>query len=396
MFVDPNGRERFFHGLNVIQKGEPWYPVYEGFNVNTSFSDVDMSRWEEWGFNAVRLGVEWPGFEPEQGQINQSYLDTIKHIVEMAADFGIMSLLDFHQDCLSEKFCGEGIPNWATKTRDGIFALPMPLGLPFDMGPDQVPTKEQCDYLGWGVYQVMFSGAYGFQALYDNVDGIQDALGDFWGNVSATFVNNDAVLGYELINEPFMGDLWLDLMQLHTGHADYHNLQPMYENLQKKIRAQDEDTIIFFEPITTDSSKKQTGFTQVPGGEAYSDRSALSFHYYVPPNGNLEEHFESRRQDTQRLKMGGMLTEFDVSSLAANQPGGNWTESSLGAPTPTPLQKTAEVCDETLFSWLGWEYKIFHPITGASYSIYHPDGSLNLPYLSTLTRTYPQAVAGRT
>jgi len=55
-----------------------------------------MSRWEEWGFNAVRLGVEWPGFEPEQGQINQSYLDTIKHIVEMAADFGIMSLLDFH------------------------------------------------------------------------------------------------------------------------------------------------------------------------------------------------------------------------------------------------------------------------------------------------------------
>jgi len=58
----------------------------------------------------------------------------------------------------------------------------------------------------------MFSGAYGFQALYDNVDGIQDALGDFWGNVSATFVNNDAVLGYELINEPFMGDLWLDLM----------------------------------------------------------------------------------------------------------------------------------------------------------------------------------------
>ena len=55
-----------------------------------------MAKWKEWGFNIVRLGVQWPGFEPEQGQLNQTYLDTIAHIVSMAAEYDIITLLDFH------------------------------------------------------------------------------------------------------------------------------------------------------------------------------------------------------------------------------------------------------------------------------------------------------------
>ena len=42
MFVDAHGRERFFHGLNVVQKKFPWYPLYTEFNVNTSFSLTDI------------------------------------------------------------------------------------------------------------------------------------------------------------------------------------------------------------------------------------------------------------------------------------------------------------------------------------------------------------------
>jgi endoglycosylceramidase len=60
----------------------------------------------------------------------------------MAEDHGISTLLDFHQDCLSEKFCGEGIPNWATKTVDGIFGVPMPFAFPFNLGEDGIPTRE--------------------------------------------------------------------------------------------------------------------------------------------------------------------------------------------------------------------------------------------------------------
>lgn len=55
-----------------------------------------MKLWKEWGFNAVRLSCQWPGFEPEQGQLNQTYIETLKKIVDMAGEYGIHTLLDFH------------------------------------------------------------------------------------------------------------------------------------------------------------------------------------------------------------------------------------------------------------------------------------------------------------
>lgn len=33
-----------------------------------------------------------------------------------ASKYGIYTLLDAHQDVLSQKFCGEGIPDWAVDT----------------------------------------------------------------------------------------------------------------------------------------------------------------------------------------------------------------------------------------------------------------------------------------
>ena len=81
------------------------------------------------------------------------------------------------------------------------------------------------------------------------MDGIQDALGGFWGNVSQKFSNNDHVLGYELINEPSWGDFWTHPFNWFTGHTDKTYLEPMYDNLASYIRAQDEEHNIFFEPV---------------------------------------------------------------------------------------------------------------------------------------------------
>jgi hypothetical protein len=33
---------------------------------------------EEGGFNLIRLGAMWTGFEPEKGQIKQTYVDILK------------------------------------------------------------------------------------------------------------------------------------------------------------------------------------------------------------------------------------------------------------------------------------------------------------------------------
>ena len=57
----------------------------------------------------------WPGAEPQEGKFNQSYFDEIKKITNMAEKYGIYILLDMHQDVLSEKFCGEGVPAFAAE-----------------------------------------------------------------------------------------------------------------------------------------------------------------------------------------------------------------------------------------------------------------------------------------
>ena len=52
--VDPDGRERYFHGVNVVVKGPPWHPELNAFNPLTSFVEKDMKTLQDLGLNAIR------------------------------------------------------------------------------------------------------------------------------------------------------------------------------------------------------------------------------------------------------------------------------------------------------------------------------------------------------
>lgn len=52
--VDRYGRERYFHGINVVVKGPPWIPNTQKFSRDWSFTDEDMQLLKELGANAVR------------------------------------------------------------------------------------------------------------------------------------------------------------------------------------------------------------------------------------------------------------------------------------------------------------------------------------------------------
>ena len=54
--VDSFGRERFFHGTNVVVKHFPFHPTLEGY-TNDSFSEVDMKILQDLGLNVIRLGM---------------------------------------------------------------------------------------------------------------------------------------------------------------------------------------------------------------------------------------------------------------------------------------------------------------------------------------------------
>eukprot|EP00971_Amphidinium_carterae_P312739 6215626-Amphidinium_carterae.1 len=64
------------------------------------------------------------------------------------------------------------------------------------------------------------------------------------------FKNNPYILGYELINEPWIGDVFANPALVVPSHSDSVNMQPFYEKLHAAIRQEDNDTIVLFEPAT--------------------------------------------------------------------------------------------------------------------------------------------------
>ena len=56
MLIDSLGRERFFHGTNVVYKGPPFHPEIEGYGPNTYWEE-DMKLLQSLGLNSVRLGM---------------------------------------------------------------------------------------------------------------------------------------------------------------------------------------------------------------------------------------------------------------------------------------------------------------------------------------------------
>ena len=49
--IDAEGRERFFHGVNVVVKQFPWIPEGDAY----PFNETDMQRLQKLGLNSLRL-----------------------------------------------------------------------------------------------------------------------------------------------------------------------------------------------------------------------------------------------------------------------------------------------------------------------------------------------------
>ena len=58
------------------------------------------------------------------------------------------------------------------------------------------------------------------------------------------------MFSYELINEPWAGNYLKNPTLVLPGIAGATNLQPFYDRIAKAIRSVDDDTLIFYEPVT--------------------------------------------------------------------------------------------------------------------------------------------------
>jgi endoglycosylceramidase len=367
---DDDGRVSIFHGANMVIKFSPWYPA-------ELLNEAHVAEMASWGFNSVRLGVMWTGFTPQEpGIYNETYIQTIGSILATLEKYGIAAIIDVHQDVLSSYFCEyDGAPTWLVDlSNSSEHAFPYPL-------------EGDCSTRGWA--QNYFAEATGaaFQDIYDNSNGMRDHFVNFWKTVASSYKSMQ-ILGYEIINEPWAGNIYKDPSLLLPGVAGRENLQPFYDVVAAAIREEDPDHIVLYEPVTwgmiLNGTLLGSGFAHVPGGVEYAHKSIYSFHYYCWWFGNGGV---ANRATCDKLFGPKVFSQVD-SDISRLGGAAMLTEWGQGCDPPNGLVEECDaimnLSDEHFTSWTSWYFFPEHSVW------YVPTESIDV-----FSRTFAQRIAGK-
>ena len=189
-FIDSEGRQRIFSGMNLCDKG---YNKSEN-ERRTYVLDFDeklISRLSELGFNIIRLGLTWDAVEPEPRQYNEEYLDKVEKVADLCAKYGIYFYLDMHQDLYAGFYNtgGDGAPYWACMTDGAEFK---PVKLVWAEGYFWGKAIHRCFDNFWANKE------------YNGIP-LQTYFCDMWKHVAERFKDHPALFGFDLLNEPFPG-----------------------------------------------------------------------------------------------------------------------------------------------------------------------------------------------
>jgi len=307
-FVDDEGRSVIFHGVNVVYKMDPYIPSTGEFDPANSLNDEDIINLKSWGMNFVRLGVMWEAVERTEGVYDYEYLKAVNALITKLGEAGIYTLVDMHQDVFARSICGEGFPDFYAKEAYGKHPACLNwlvdkklepyyemLGFCKNMNSYGYRVDENGDYLIEDCQKAFFATYYSspqsmqaFKALYDNKNGLQDKFVDYWDVTSAALANNPYVVGFDPLNEPFPGNPLQSPKNLYPGHADATLLAPMYERIFEKYMANNNDSVMWFEPHMFPDVLPNggsgfvvpVGFEKPPGAEIGSRNHALNDHTY--------------------------------------------------------------------------------------------------------------------
>jgi len=195
-FIDQNGRQVLLNGVNLVNKSPS-----EGYIGSEGAKEFE--GFKKWGFNIIRLGVIWDGLEPEPGVYNEDYLKKIDAQIELAKANGLFVFLDMHQDLFSVKY-SDGAPEWAT----------------LDEGKEHVQGAVWSDaYMISPAVQTSWDNFWANKPVSDGV-GVQDHYAKAWQHLTKRYVDNPTVIGFDIMNEPFVGsEAQMYMPVLFTAYA---------------------------------------------------------------------------------------------------------------------------------------------------------------------------------
>ena len=339
---DAEGRVVILRGINVINKGGDYVP-WQG--------PEEFAKIRSWGMNCVRLGILWAGVEPQRGVYDDTYLDRMAALAEQMGEQGLHVVLDFHQDIYSEYFGGDGAPEWATL--DG--------GIPFEPRDD------------WFMNYFEPAVQHAFGAFWRDEEQIQSAYHAMLAYVAERFSTVDAVIGVDLMNEP-----WPE--PLAGALFDPGFYEDFLQRAHAAVAAADAGLLTFWEPRVTTNWGAPSYLAAHPGNDW-----VMAPHYYDPATETpwgylgvpaLMTSAMSRRA-TERIRFRDPVWMGEY-GIEWEQPG-----------AAEYLRDLQNLFDFYGFGSIYWEYARGDTGMGVEY----PDGS-ERPVVDVLVRPVPRRIAG--
>lgn len=118
---------------------------------------------------------------------------------------------------------------------------------------------------------------HGLSDFYNGKHGLMEGYLDWWEYMAEYFENNEFVLGYDIFNEAYPATLQMEeTFDQTTEEFDMHVLQPMYKKIAARIRDEDPNKLIFFQPSRIpdilpkmEGNILNTSIDTVPGGRKH-------------------------------------------------------------------------------------------------------------------------------
>ncbi|MQS14337.1 glycoside hydrolase family 5 protein [Streptomyces kaniharaensis] len=282
----PTGTATGPGGRTALTDAEGRRLQLRGFNLDkyAETTEADVRSLAAQGFTLIRVAVSWTRLEPERGRLDPAELHRLHRLLGWADRYGVLTLVDFHQDVYGPRFGGgdRGIPVWAT--RDD--------GLPFTPDPN--------DWFA-GYFQPAVQAA--FRHLYDDPD-LRAWQADFYTRLARELRDHRSLLGYDLFNEPF-GPVDGDptdpaVLAAASAALEQGRLADMYRRLIAAVRQVDRRAWLFVEPTVLVGQGVPTrlpGFADPRPGAArlgyaphFYDTAVESGHDWDPSDGFVERY----------------------------------------------------------------------------------------------------------
>jgi endoglycosylceramidase len=357
LIVDANGRRMLLRGINTggRSKFAPFSPFDYTEDTFEEELDAYLDRPVEWGLNVLRVPFSWDAMEPTPGEDDEEWLARYDALLDGAAERGLFTIVDFHQDVYSERYCGDGFPIWASEG-----------------GED--PHHDCHDW--FKAYLIDSDAKQAWDEFWSDSTGIKTAFREMWTRMAERHQGRPGVVGFEIINEPGWGTA-----NMATWERD--TLTPFYSEMVAHVHDTAPDALIFFDGTGLDAVTAKTTLERPEG-----DNLVFAPHFY---DVTVFAGGETRVDVADGYAAWGAVgEEWDVPVLVG--------EFGIPADRDSAAEYVVanfDGLDTNLLHGTYWEYSASEELWNhENLGVVEADGTERPELVEGIIRAYPQAIDG--